>query len=96
VDVRREQAVITGSLPDPSWRDHILAGRILLGLNIFLPTESVPIKILTTVTDVKANPDGAAGQDDNFFVLNFREISDDHHRRILKFIVSLYLRKPAT
>ena len=96
LDIDRQRAVTSGSLPGEAWKDGLLQGRVLMGLNIFLPSESVAIKILTNVEAVRPNPAGVPGSTDTHFVLNFREISEDHHRRIVRFIVGLYLRKPGS
>ena len=83
------------NLSQPPRKLLAIAAGMVMSLNVFMPSESVPIKILSTVERVLPNPGGTEGESDTHFVLNFREISEDHHRRIVKFIVSLYLRKPS-
>jgi len=95
-DIDRERAIVAGFLPDEGWIDALTEGKVLLGINIFLPAQSVPIKVLAGVEKVLPNPKGVRGKTDTHFVLGFRDISPDHHRRIIRFLVSLYIKKPAT
>lgn len=93
IDIDRQNAIVAGPLPDRSWIPALTDGKVLLGMNVFLPTSSVALKILTEVERVEPNPDGEPGAAEWLFVCNFREISPDHHRRMIRFIVSLYVRR---
>ena len=76
--------LLLGKIPSVSWIPGLLMEKIVLGLNILLPSLDAPVKALTRVAWVEAIPEGS---EKCAMGLTFKEISKDNQDQILKYII---------
>lgn len=76
--------LLVGRIPSVSWIPGLLMEKIVLGLNILLPSIDVPVKALARVAWVEAIPEGT---EKCAFGMAFKEISKECQDQILKYII---------
>ena len=76
--------LLKARIPDLQWLAPLLMERIVIGLNILLPHEEMPMKALTRVAWIEAVEEGSQKC---LLGLRFKEISQDDQDRILRYII---------
>lgn len=80
--------LLIGRIPSVSWIPALLMEKIVIGVNLLLPSLPVPVKALTRVGWVEAIPEGtercALG-------LMFKEISKESQDEVLKYMIRAQL-----
>ena len=76
--------LLKARIPDLQWLAPLLMERIVLGINIHLPHDEMPVKALTRVTWIEAVEEGTQKC---LLGLRFKEISQDDQDRILRYII---------
>lgn len=76
--------LLMGKIPSVSWIPGLLMEKIVLGLNILLPSVDAPVKVLARVAWVEAIPEGS---DKCVMGMTFKEIAKQHQDQILKYII---------
>jgi c-di-GMP-binding flagellar brake protein YcgR len=82
--------LLVGKIPGMSWIPGLLMGEILIGVNMLLPSQDVPIKALTRVAWVEAFEKGS---DKCGMGVRFKEISKEHQDEILKYIIKAQITR---
>ncbi len=76
--------LLVGKIPSVSWIPGLLMEKIVLGLNILLPSIDAPVKALARAAWVEAIPEGS---EKCALGLQFKEISKECQDQILKYII---------
>jgi len=87
-DVSRGGMLLMGALPNASCLADLLTNKILIGLNFYMPTDSVLIKTLSQVVWIKAVDTRTLS---HTIGLKFTGISPEDSERIWKYIVHLQI-----
>lgn len=82
--------LLVGKLPSVSWIPGLLMGKILLGINLILPSLELPIKALCRVAWVEALEEGS---EKCAMGLKFREITKENQDEIMKYIIKAQMTK---
>jgi len=76
--------LLVGQMPNSDWITGLLMERIVVGVNIFLPGDSDPVKALTRAAWIEALDERVQRCT---LGLRFREITKEHVDRIFKFVI---------
>ena len=76
--------LLKARIPDLQWLAPLLMERIVLGLNIQLPHDEIPVKALTRVAWIEAVEEGTQK---GLLGLRFKEIGQEDQDRILQYII---------
>jgi c-di-GMP-binding flagellar brake protein YcgR len=80
--------LLVGKVPNPSWYCDLLMGRVVVGVNILLPSAADAIKALCRVAWLEASDDGTRiGMG-----LKFKEITRDSLDEIFKYVIKAQLK----
>jgi c-di-GMP-binding flagellar brake protein YcgR len=82
--------LLVGKIPSMSWIPGLLTGKILIGVNILLPSAAVAVKALTRVAWVEAIPEGS---ERCALGLSFKEITKENQDELLKFMIRSQLTR---
>ncbi len=80
--------LLLGRVPNPQWYCDLLTGRIVVGVNILLPSAAEPLKALCRVAWLEASDNAqkvAMG-------LKFKEIARDALDEIFKYVIKAQLK----
>ena len=80
--------LLVGQMPNSDWITGLLMERIVVGINIFLPGDSEPLKALTRTAWIEAL-DERAGR--CALGLRFKEITKEHLDRLFKFVIRVQM-----
>lgn len=81
--------LLIGKLPNPAWLTPLLMEKIVIGVNIMLPSVTEPIKALTRVAWIEAMPEGP---DRCVMGLKFKEITKESQDSIFKYVIRSQMR----
>jgi c-di-GMP-binding flagellar brake protein YcgR len=76
--------LLIGKLPKPEWITPLLMEKIVVGINLLLPSAEEPIKALTRVAWIEAIQEG---QDRVAFGLKFKEITKQSQDDIFRYVI---------
>jgi len=76
--------LLKARIPDVAWLAPLLTERIVIGVNILLPRDEVPVKALTRVAWIEAIEEDTQKCQ---LGLRFKEIGQDDLDRILQYII---------
>ena len=76
--------LLVGALPNTDWITDLLMERIFMGVNVFLPGTSEPVKALTRTSWIEALDERVHKVS---MGLRFKEISKEHLDRIFQFVI---------
>ena len=76
--------LLVGTLPKPEWITPLLMQKIVVGVNILLPSIEKAVKALTRVAWIEAIPEGA---DRCAMGLKFREITKEGQDEIFRYVI---------
>jgi hypothetical protein len=80
--------LLMGRIPSVSWIPALLMEKIVIGVNILLPSLPVPVKALTRVAWLEAFPEGS---DRCALGLMFKEIAKASQDEVLKYMIRAQL-----
>ncbi len=81
--------LLVGQIPEPNWYEELLRERVVMGLNILLPSEADPVKTIGHVVWIEGHPDLANRVG---IGLTFKEIAREARDAILRFVIRAQLR----
>ncbi len=81
---------LVGKIPSVSWIPGLLMSKIVLGMNILLPSADKPVKALTKAAWVEAVEEGT---EKCGIGLTFMEIEKDQQDEIMKYVIRTQLTK---
>lgn len=76
--------LLVGKIPSLSWIPGLLMEKIVIGVNILLPSLAIPVKALTRVAWIEAIPEGTEKCP---LGLTFKEISKENQDEVLKYMI---------
>ncbi len=76
--------LLRGVIPRLDWLSHLLTGRMMIGVNLILPTYEVPVKALTRVAWIEGLEETTQKAR---MGLTFREITQEAQEEILRYII---------
>jgi c-di-GMP-binding flagellar brake protein YcgR len=76
--------LLVGQMPNSDWITGLLMERIVVGINLFLPGDSDPLKALTRTAWIEALDEHAQRCS---MGLRFKEITKEHLDRLFKFVI---------
>jgi c-di-GMP-binding flagellar brake protein YcgR len=76
--------LLVGQIPNSDWITGLLMERIIIGVNLFLPGNSEPVKALTRTAWIEALDERARRCS---IGLRFKEVTKDHLDRLFKFVI---------
>ncbi len=76
--------LLVGKIPNTDWITGLLMERIVIGINLFLPTNPEPVKALTRVAWIEAMDEGVHTCS---MGLRFKEITKQHLDAIFKYVI---------
>jgi len=76
--------LLVGVIPNTDWITGLLMERIVVGVNIFLPSDPEPVKALTRAAWVEALDERAHRCS---MGLKFKEVTKEHLDKIFKFVI---------
>lgn len=83
-NISRDGLLLEGKIPEKNMAAPLLLGKVIVGVNLFLPNQDSPVKALTRVKWIEATSDESI----SCLGLNFKEITKESIDWILKFIIS--------
>ncbi len=83
-NISRNGLLLEGQLPEKDMAAPLLLGKLIIGVNLFLPNQEAPVKALTRVKWIEATSDETI----SCLGLHFKEITKESIDWILKFIIS--------
>ena len=85
-NISRDGMLLQGKHLQKNMAAPLLLGKIVIGVNLFLPNQEDPVKALSRVKWIEAGDE--QGADSSLMGLNFKEITKESIDKILKFIIS--------
>ncbi len=85
-----EGCLCVGKVPSLNWIPAMLMKKILVGVNVLLPSMDVPIKGLCRVAWVEEMPEGS---DRCVMGLRFEDITKENQDEIMKYIIKTQMAK---
>ncbi|HEU4395873.1 MAG TPA: PilZ domain-containing protein [Planctomycetota bacterium] len=74
---------LVGVIPNMDWTKHLLTGRVTVGINLYLPGTTVPVKFQTRCFWIEAPDDGSINMR---LGLRIHEIATDQRRILSEFL----------
>ncbi len=81
--------LLVGKVPKAEWYVHLLTQRMVMGVNLLLPSTTEPVKALCRVAWLEAHEEAGRGV---AMGLKFKEISRDSLDEIFKYVIKAQLK----
>jgi hypothetical protein len=90
-NVSKGGALFTGPIPSAEWLPRLGEGRILIGLNLFVP-DLKPIKALASLRWCRPSADRTAVPPRYDLGVQFEQLEPEHRSALAKFLIGVQIR----